>query len=164
MVASNCHGNETTPITLWNLQPMCVGGMDEERGRVGEEGGEEGVSSASSSQYNELWLSSSTVEMNTQMEGGEQGGEVEWEGGEGGEVVGEGGEEGDGVRENRGGNNVDGATGQSTIAKSVYNAKFSYSIKRAYMYIVYEYMYMYIATCVIYMYDCIQCGYVITHM
>ena len=143
MVASNCHGNETTPITLWNLQPMCVGGMGGKE-RVGEWGGEEGVSSASSSQYNELWPSSSTVEMNTLMDGRGEGGEVEGEWGEGGkgegeggeerEVMGEEGEEEDEVRKNRGGNNVDGATGQSTIAKSVYNAhyKFSDSIKCAY--------------------------------
>ena len=82
---------------------------------AGEEGGE-GESSTSSSQYNEFWQSSSTVEIDTQMDGG---GEGEGEGG--GEMEREA-EELEGretVREGRGGNNVDGATGQFTIAKLV---------------------------------------------
>ena len=65
--------------------------------------------SDSSSQYNECWQSTSTVDSRRQ-------GEEEEEEGEG-----EGGEEGEREREERRTEErVDGATGQSTIAKLVY--------------------------------------------
>lgn len=97
------------------------------RGREGRE--EEGEGSESSSQYNELWQSSSTVETSRLTEEGEGGGrEREGEGGggkggkrEGGEWGEEGGEgkgEGEDEAEREETSDVDGATGQSTIARS----------------------------------------------
>ena len=80
--------------------------------------GGEGESSESSSQYKECWQSTSTVDESKLAEGGEEG-EGE-RGGEGEEREGEG-EEGETEGEGEGGNgdSVDGATGQSTIAKLV---------------------------------------------
>ena len=99
-LAGDCHGNKTTPTTIWSLQPD----------HTEEEG--EGESTMSSSQYNECWQSTSTVKTSKQDEEEEEVEEVEE-----GEGRGEG-EEGEGEGE-EGGQDVDGATGQSTIAKSV---------------------------------------------
>ena len=93
-MVDGCHGEEATPTTHWRLEPVYNGGGD----REGEgEGGESEVSS----QYNECWQSSTTVETS-------------------GVTEGEGGRE-DGCRD---GDRVDGATGQPTIAKLVSGAKY----------------------------------------
>ena len=102
--AGGCHGNETTPTTRWSLQLGLNDG-----GREEEEEGEGEVGSDSSSHYNELWQSTSTVDTTRERE---EGG-VECEG------VTVGGWEGE-REEKAGSDEVDGATGQSTIAKSVY--------------------------------------------
>ena len=103
-----CRGDEATPTTQWRLQPAVYDGGWEERGKGRRGEGEEGSSdSSSSSQYNECWQSTSTIDTTRQGEEGEGEGE-----GEGVEEREEGG--GGGTEEG-----VDGATGQSTIAKSV---------------------------------------------
>ena len=102
-MAGGCSGNKTTPTTHWHLQPAVY----DDGWREGE--GEGGVSD-SSSQYNECWQSTSTVD--SRRHGEEEEEEEEGEGG--------GGEEGEREREEGGTEeNVDGATGQSTIAKLV---------------------------------------------
>lgn len=111
------HGDETTPTTLWHLEPVVSGSQDGREGREEKEREREG--SESSSRYNELWQSSSTVETSRLTEGGE---EEEGERGEEGEQERrEVDERGEGEAERRGtrtSNDVDGATGQSTIARS----------------------------------------------
>ena len=106
MAVSGYYGNKTTPPTLWRLEPAVYDGDWR------EEEGEE--SSGSSSYYNECWKSTSTVDTRTQgEEEGEKGeGEEEGEKGEGEEEE----EREEGGTEDR----VDGATGQSTIAKLVH--------------------------------------------
>ena len=101
-MSDGCRGDEATPTTKWCLRPAVYD-------RGGEiEGEGEGVSD-DLSQYSEQWQSTSTVDTTREREG-ERGGEGEGEGEREGEGEGEGEEKGDAV---------DGATGQSAIAKLV---------------------------------------------